>query len=49
MADQGSLEGYPTEIADYLTDFLGSVNSVQNVIRTLMSVSKSDHLKVNCI
>ncbi|XP_060781506.1 nuclear nucleic acid-binding protein C1D [Neoarius graeffei] len=46
MADDGSLEDYPAEIAGYLTDFLTSVSSVQNVIQTLMSVSKGVCLKL---
>ncbi|XP_058242352.1 nuclear nucleic acid-binding protein C1D [Hemibagrus wyckioides] len=46
MAHEGSLEDYPTEIAEYLTGFLTSLNSVQNVIQTLMSLSKGDHLKL---
>lgn len=49
MADDGSLEDYPAEIAGYLTDFLTSVSSVQNVIQTLMSVSKGVCLKVDFI
>lgn len=49
MADEGSLEDYPTEIAGYLTGFLSSVSSVQNVIQTLMSVSKGVRLKVDFI
>ncbi|KAF4090075.1 hypothetical protein AMELA_G00047790 [Ameiurus melas] len=46
MADEESLDDYPTEIAEYLTGFLSSVSSVQNVIQTLMSVSKGDNLKL---
>ncbi|MCJ8730825.1 hypothetical protein PDJAM_G00188810 [Pangasius djambal] len=46
MADEGFLEDYPTEIAEYLTGFLSSVSSVQYVIQTLMSVSKGDRLKL---
>lgn len=49
MANGGSLEDYPTEIAEYLTNFLSSVSSVESVLQTLMSVSKSDHLKVDCV
>lgn len=49
MADEDSLEDYPSEIAEYLTGFVSSVSSVQNVIQTLMSVSKGDSLKVECI
>lgn len=48
MAYEGSMEDYPAEIAEYLTGFLSSVTSVQNVIQTLISVSKGDH-KVDCI
>ncbi|XP_053476637.1 nuclear nucleic acid-binding protein C1D [Ictalurus furcatus] len=46
MADEDSLEDYPAEIAEYLTGFVSSVSSVQNVIQTLMSVSKGDSLKL---
>ncbi|KAI4874095.1 hypothetical protein NFI96_016339, partial [Prochilodus magdalenae] len=48
MADEGSsVEDYPTEIEEYLTGFQSSVDSVQNVIQTFMSVSKSEHLKLD--
>ncbi|KAM9477280.1 nuclear nucleic acid-binding protein C1D [Clarias gariepinus] len=46
MADEGSLDDYPTEIAEYLSSFLSSVSSVENVIQTLMSVSKGEHLQL---
>ncbi|KAF5898775.1 nuclear nucleic acid-binding protein C1D, partial [Clarias magur] len=46
MADGGSLDDYPTEIAEYLSSFLSSVSSVENVIQTLMSVSKGEHLQL---
>lgn len=49
MTHEGSLEDFPTEIAEYMTGFLTSVNSVQNVIQTLMSLPKPEHLKVGCI
>ncbi|XP_076831217.1 nuclear nucleic acid-binding protein C1D [Brachyhypopomus gauderio] len=47
MADEGSVEDYPSEIEEYLTGFESSLNSVQNVIQTLMSVSKGDQLKLD--
>ncbi|XP_062851097.1 nuclear nucleic acid-binding protein C1D [Trichomycterus rosablanca] len=46
MAEGHSVEDYPTEIEESLTGFESSVGSVQNVIQTLMSVSKGDHLKL---
>ncbi|XP_017317347.1 nuclear nucleic acid-binding protein C1D isoform X2 [Ictalurus punctatus] len=49
MADEDSLEDYPSEIAEYLTGFVSSVSSVQNVIQTLMSVSKGDSLKLGTL
>ncbi|KAI5606936.1 nuclear nucleic acid-binding protein C1D, partial [Silurus asotus] len=49
MADKGSLEDCPTEITEYLTGFVSSVSSVQDVIQTLMSVSKGDHLKLGAL
>ncbi|KAK1791450.1 hypothetical protein P4O66_013465 [Electrophorus voltai] len=47
MADEGSVEDYPSEIEEYLTGFEFSLSSVQNVIQTLMSVSKGDHVKLD--
>ncbi|XP_047677102.1 nuclear nucleic acid-binding protein C1D-like [Tachysurus fulvidraco] len=41
------LEDFPTKIAEYMTGFLTSVNSVQNVIQTLMSLSKPEHIKLD--
>ncbi|KAL6487513.1 hypothetical protein MHYP_G00041390 [Metynnis hypsauchen] len=49
MADEGSVEDYPTEIEEYLTGFESSVSSVHNVIQTLMSVSKGEHLKLDSL
>ncbi|KAG1949562.1 nuclear nucleic acid-binding protein C1D [Pimephales promelas] len=45
MADDGQGEDYPTEIEEYLNDFDSSVSSVQNMVQTLVSVSRSDHLR----
>ncbi|XP_067277207.1 nuclear nucleic acid-binding protein C1D [Pseudorasbora parva] len=44
MADDGPSEDYPTEIEENLNDFDSSVSSVQNMVQTLVSVSRSDHL-----
>ncbi|XP_052006441.1 nuclear nucleic acid-binding protein C1D-like [Xyrauchen texanus] len=44
MADEVSAEDYPTEIEENLNDFESSVSSVQNVVQTLVSVSRSDRL-----
>ncbi|XP_051773669.1 nuclear nucleic acid-binding protein C1D [Ctenopharyngodon idella] len=44
MADDGPAEDYPTEIEENLNDFDSSVSSVQNMVQTLVSVSRSDHL-----
>ncbi|XP_051946319.1 nuclear nucleic acid-binding protein C1D isoform X2 [Xyrauchen texanus] len=44
MADKDSSEDYPTEIEENLNDFESSVSSVQNVVQTLVSVSRSDRL-----
>ncbi|XP_048061452.1 nuclear nucleic acid-binding protein C1D [Chanodichthys erythropterus] len=44
MADDGLAEDYPTEIEENLNDFDSSVGSVQNMVQTLVSVSRSDHL-----
>ncbi|TTU93296.1 Nuclear nucleic acid-binding protein C1D [Bagarius yarrelli] len=46
MAQKGFPEDYPSEIAEYLTGFINSVDSVQNVIQTLLSLSKGDHIKL---
>jgi len=48
MADDGQGEDYPTEIEEYLNDFDSSVSSVQNMVQTLVSVSRSDHLRNVC-
>ncbi|XP_056105725.1 nuclear nucleic acid-binding protein C1D [Rhinichthys klamathensis goyatoka] len=45
MADDGPAEDYPTEIEENLNDFDSSVSSVQNMVQTLVSVSRSDHLR----
>ncbi|KAG9275074.1 nuclear nucleic acid-binding protein C1D [Astyanax mexicanus] len=47
MAEESSAEEYPMEIDEFLTGFQSSVNNVQSVIQTLMSVSKSEHLKLD--
>ncbi|ROI15175.1 Nuclear nucleic acid-binding protein C1D [Anabarilius grahami] len=44
MADDGVAEDYPTEIEENLNDFDSSVGSVQNMVQTLVSVSRSDKL-----
>lgn len=44
MADEGPAEDYPTEIDENLNDFDSSVTSVQNMVQSLMSVSRSNHL-----
>ncbi|XP_030627602.1 nuclear nucleic acid-binding protein C1D [Chanos chanos] len=44
MANEDSMEDYPTEIDEYLTGFDSSVNDVQNVVQHLLTVSKSDLL-----
>ncbi|XP_056617024.1 nuclear nucleic acid-binding protein C1D [Triplophysa dalaica] len=44
MADDGPVEDYPTEIEDNLNDFDSSVTSVQNMVQSLISASRSNHL-----
>ncbi|NP_001007060.1 nuclear nucleic acid-binding protein C1D [Danio rerio] len=44
MADDAAVEDYPTEIEDNLNDFDSSLSSVQNMVQTLVSVSRSDRL-----
>ncbi|XP_016124331.1 nuclear nucleic acid-binding protein C1D isoform X2 [Sinocyclocheilus grahami] len=44
MADDGPMEDYPTEIEENLNDFESSLSSVQNMVQTLVSVSRSDNL-----
>ncbi|XP_016304997.1 nuclear nucleic acid-binding protein C1D-like [Sinocyclocheilus anshuiensis] len=44
MADDGPMEDYPTEIEENLNDFETSLSSVQNMVQTLVSVSRSDNL-----
>lgn len=48
MADDGPAEDYPTEIEENLNDFDSSVSSVENMVQTLVSVSRSDHLRKVC-
>lgn len=48
MADDGPAEEYPTEIEENLNDFDSSVTSVQKMVQTLVSVSRSDHLLKVC-
>ncbi|XP_059421543.1 nuclear nucleic acid-binding protein C1D [Carassius carassius] len=44
MADDGPAEDYPTEIEENLNDFESSLSTVQNMVQTLASVSRSDNL-----
>ncbi|XP_065107074.1 nuclear nucleic acid-binding protein C1D isoform X1 [Paramisgurnus dabryanus] len=44
MGDEGPAEDYPTEIEDNLNDFESSVGSVQKMVQSLVSVSRSSHL-----
>lgn len=48
MADDGPMEDYPTEIEENLNDFESSMSSVQNMVQTLVSVSRSDNLLKVC-
>lgn len=48
MADDGPAEEYPTEIEENLNDFDSSLSSVQNMVQTLVSVSRSDNLLKVC-
>lgn len=48
MADDGLAEDYPTEIEENLNDFDSSLSSVQNMVQTLVSVSRSDNLLKVC-
>lgn len=46
--DDINMEEYPTEIHDYLAAFEKSLGSVDEMLKTMMSVSRSDLLqKVN--
>jgi len=48
MAEDINAEEYPTEIHDYLTTFEKSLTSVDEMLKTMMSVSRSELLqKVN--
>ncbi len=48
MADDGPAEDYPTEIEENLNDFESSLSSIQNMVQTLVSVSRSDNLLNVC-
>ncbi|MBN3320248.1 C1D protein, partial [Atractosteus spatula] len=46
MADEDvAAEDYPTEIEEYLTAFETSVSSVNNMIKTMMSIPRSELLQ----
>ncbi|KAL4641408.1 nuclear nucleic acid-binding protein C1D-like [Arapaima gigas] len=45
MADEGASEDYPTEIEQCLTEFDASVDSVNAVAKTLVSVSRNELLQ----
>ncbi|KAI7805538.1 nuclear nucleic acid-binding protein C1D [Triplophysa rosa] len=44
MADDGPVEDYPTEIEENLNEFDSSVTSVQNMVQSLISAPRSNHL-----
>lgn len=43
--DDNNMEEYPTEIHDYLTAFEKSLGSVDEMLKTMMSVSRSELLQ----
>lgn len=43
--DDSNMEDYPTEIHDYLTAFEKSLGSVDEMLKTMMSVSRSELLQ----
>ncbi|NP_001026207.2 nuclear nucleic acid-binding protein C1D isoform X1 [Gallus gallus] len=45
MAEDINAEEYPTEIHDYLTTFEKSLTSVDEMLKTMMSVSRSELLQ----
>lgn len=43
--DDNNMEEYPTEIHDYLTAFEKSLGSVDEMLKTMMSVSRNELLQ----
>lgn len=43
--DDNNMEDYPTEIHDYLAAFEKSLGSVDEMLKTMMSVSRSELLQ----
>lgn len=45
MSEDDNMEEYPTEIHDYLAAFEKSLGSVDEMLKTMMSVSRSELLQ----